>query len=183
MLAGTLKTACCEVFGFDQSQLHLQSYKEAELDKPVELTKDNLIAIANYFGVEYDFDTHLRPHVGMLLETVRFALQYVGTEVLHPIDKNIHVKAAVKTIKDGALNVITDLRFTQEFDYFNDNYSRDEFHPFYIQNFAAEAAAAGDTHPSETQLKEFRDKCVKLCNNDNLSDFEALVANSVRGVL
>lgn len=180
-LAGTLKQACCDVFGFDKDRLFDQAYKEAYLDETVILDQKNLEKLTSYFNVEVDYDKHIRPHVGKTLDTVRETLQYVGTEVLHPIDKLIHVKAAVTQLPEEGIAVITDLRFEQEFDYFNDNF--DEFFPFYIKNNNAELAASGDKHPSETQLHNFKHKCKLIDNNNSIGDFRKAVVNEVKSLL
>lgn len=181
MIAGTLKKAICETFEFDLDRLDDQVYKEAELSNPIELDRSSLIKIVEYFGVDYNYDMHLRTHVGYIVYSLRELLQFIGTEVLHPIDPLIHIKAAEKELTKDGINVVTDLRFEQEFDYFNN--SNYDFIPFYIQNFGAEAVAAGDTHPSETQLQNFKGKCTKITNNDDLIAFENLVAKTVQGIL
>lgn len=182
MLAGLLKTSCSTVFGFDESKLSDLQYKEELLDTPIELTKENIEAVIKDFGVEFDYDAHVRPHVGMVLDTRRQVLQYIGTDVLHTIDKLIHIKAAVNNMPKEGIVVVTDLRFEQEFDYFKDNHS-DEFFPFYLKNNRAELEAEGDTHPSETQLKRFKNKCIPIDNNSSLEDYRGRIVENVRSVL
>lgn len=182
MFAGKLKKICCEVFGFDFSRLDDLAYKEAELDDLVSLTASDIINVIEAFGVEYKYDDHVRPHISKVLNTVREVLQYIGTDVLHPIDQDIHIKSILGDLPDDGLIVITDLRFLQEFEYFRSNHDL-EFYPFYIKNLAAEAAAAGDTHKSELDLAKFKHRCREI-NNTNVSQstFEANVVATIRGL-
>jgi len=178
MLAGKLKKSVCEVYGFDFSRLDDLAYKEDLLDIPVELTRDNLTKVADYFGLEYNFDTHLRSHVGYTCDTLRHLLQYIGTEVLRGIDNDIHVKSVVNDLPKEGLIVITDLRFETEFNYFDQNHNN-EFYPFYIKNNIAELAAEGDTHPSETDLLKFKHKCKEVDNNKTVQEYKKLVISSI----
>lgn len=181
MLAGNLKKAVCDVFGFDFNRLNDLAYKEDELDEPVIFTRDNLIAIASYFAVEYDYDKHIRKHVGYVCDTLRHILQYIGTDFLRGIDDDIHVKTVLKNLPKEGLVVITDLRFESEFNYFFENHT-DEFIPFYVKNSSAELAAEGDNHPSETDLLKFRDKCSLIDNNYSIQEYESLVLTKVKAV-
>ena len=111
MLANKLKKSVCEVYGFDFSKLDDITYKENQLDIPIELTRDSLIKVADHFGLDYSYDTHLRKHTGYTCDTLRHLLQYVGTEVLRGINNDIHIKSVVKDFPKEGLIVITDLRF------------------------------------------------------------------------
>ncbi|MDX1471016.1 MAG: hypothetical protein R3213_05935 [Flavobacteriaceae bacterium] len=182
MLAGNLKKSVCEVFGFDFNRLDDLAYKEDLLDVPVELTRENLTKVADYFGVEYDFDTHIRSHVGYVCESLRHLLQYIGTEVLRGIDDDIHVKGVLNKLPNDGLVVITDLRFESEFNYFYENH-KNEFYPFYIKNNAAELAAENDTHQSETDLQKFKNKCDLIDNNYTLQEYQTVVEEKVRRIL
>lgn len=182
MLAGKLKRGVCEVYGFDFNRLDDLAYKESELDIPVELTRDNLTAMATYFGVEFDYDTHLRTHVGYTCDTLRHLLQYIGTEVLRGIDNDIHVKTVVRDLPKEGLVVITDLRFEGEFNYFYENH-QNEFFPFYVKNNAAELAAEGDNHPSETDLQKFKNKCGLIDNNYSLQEYKATILEKTKDLV
>lgn len=182
MLAGLLKKVCSEVFGFDETRLVDLAYKEEELEDPIMLTKDNLEKIVSQFTDTINFDTQIRPFMGKILDTRRQVLQYIGTDVLHEVDKLVHTKTAVANMPKDGIIVVTDLRFEEEFNYFKENHA-DEFFPFYIRNSAAEIAAEGDTHPSETQLHNFKNKCDLIDNNFSLADLRTKVINSVRKTL
>ncbi len=171
-LAGHLKISCSEVFGVDMDKFLIPALKEVELENYVNLTQKNIEALLAAFNVtEFTYNDHVRPHVGKVLISPRKLLQYIGTEVLHPLDPLIHVKTMLAKKDPNKLTLITDLRFLNEFNYLNENYS-DNFVPYYVKNSRAELAAEDDTHPSERELLLFRDKCNLLPNETSLSELK-----------
>lgn len=174
-LAGHLKEVCARVFGVDYNLFIDPKLKEVELDKYIVLSRDTLTAVFKEFYVEnIDTDKNVRPHVGRVLQTPRTLLQYIGTEVLHPVDPLIHVKIALRKKDTNKLTVITDLRFEQEFNYFNENLSS-SFMPVYVKNSAAEAAASTDGHASERELHSFKDKCYRIENEFGLAELRGRI--------
>ena len=171
-LAGFLKMACAKVFGVDMEHFTNPELKEKELEDYVVLSAENVTQLLNLFECEFDNQTHVRPHIGTVLETPRRVLQYVGTEVLRPIDSLIHARIVAKNMNPDVLTVITDLRFENEFDFFN---AYDSFVPVYVKNSSAEHAASFDQHPSELGLHKFKTKCVVLNNEGSLQDLEGKV--------
>jgi hypothetical protein len=184
-LAGHLKDVCAKIFSLDQKLFHDQNLKEADLAEYVELTPKKIEDIFILFGLgdnDYNYDEHIRPHIGAILETPRRLLQYIGTEVLHPIDPLIHAKFLVKNLlPESGIVVLTDLRFKNEFEFFKTNYAK-EFVPFHINSTRAEMAAAGDKHPSEMQRHEFKADCIQLDNNSTLYAFKDLVRKNLEEV-
>lgn len=175
--AGHLKNVCSKVFNVDMKYFLDPKLKEVELDSYINLTGTNIQSVLKEFYItEYDFDTHVRPHMGRVFYTGRSLLQYVGTEVLHPLDPLIHVKVTMKNKDPNKLSIITDLRFTQEFEYLE---KRDDFVPVYVHNVQAEEAAKSDTHPSERQLELFKDRCLKLDNNLTLHSLQSFLTHLV----
>lgn len=165
-IAGHLKEACARVFGVDYNKFIDPNFKEVELDEYVLLTSDNLKALMKEFDVtDYKFDKHIRLHMGRILRTPRTLLQYIGTEVLHPIDPLIHAKKALRKKDPAKLTVITDLRFVAEFEYFK---QLENFMPVYVKNTSAETAASVDGHASERQYEQFKGKCYLLDNDDRV---------------
>lgn len=176
-IAGKLKNVVGEVLEIDTKNFHINELKEVPFADPITITKEQIEAVITAFGLKYDYDTHVRPHVGTLIETPRQSLQFFGTNVLHPIDDLVHIKNAVADMPTEGVIVVTDLRFLQEFEYFETKHA-DEFFPFYIKNTKAELIAEGDTHPSETDLKKFKGKCTLIENNFTLQQYkESLVTN------
>lgn len=166
--AGHLKVVCSEVFNIEMRYFLDTKLKESELEKYVNLTRQNIEEVFKKFEIEsYNYDEHIRKHVGQVFDTPRKLLQYVGTELLHPLDKLIHVNFALKKIDHEVITLVTDLRFPQEFDAL---YGREDFLPVYVNNIKAELNAEADSHASEKGWQKFKDRCIVLDNNGNLAD-------------
>lgn len=170
--AGHLKTTCSKVFGLEMKYFLDTKLKESELNSYIRLTKEVIEDVFKEFQItEYSYDQHIRPHIGQVFDTPRKLLQYIGTDLLHPIDKLIHINFALKNLNPNVITVITDLRFPQEFDVL---YAREDFLPVHVYNIKAEAAAMSDSHASERGWQTFKEKCVQIDNNGSL---EALRSN------
>lgn len=183
-LALHMKKVCAKVFNFDEVLCHDPKLKEVLLADPISLEKSHIENIFEKFNItkdQFTYDDHIRPHVGKLLETPRQVLQYIGTEVLRPIDDLIHVKFATSNLPDNGILVVTDMRFENEFNYFKDNFEG-EFYPYHINCTRAELAAEGDTHPSETDRHKFKHLCKSLDNNRSIHAFRTLVKEEVRSL-
>lgn len=166
--AGHLKEVCSRIFNVEMKYFLDPKLKEVELESYIRLTKESIESVFAEFDLkEYDYDKHVRPHMGMVFDTPRKLLQYIGTDLLHPLDKLIHVNITMKKVDFNVLTLVTDLRFPQEFDAVVE---REDFLPVYVDNKRAEDAAATDSHASEQGWKKFKDRCVRLDNNGTLSD-------------
>lgn len=169
-LAGHLKNVCSKVFNLNLDLFLNPALKERELEDLVVLTPETLAAVLGQFYVEGNLEQHIRPHIGRVLDTPRSLLQYIGTEVLHPIDPLIHVKIMARNVSEDKLTVLTDLRFFNEFNYFKETMG-DAFLPVYIKNNAAELVALADQHPSERDLEKFKSKCEVIENHGSMAEF------------
>ncbi len=177
--AGHLKNSCAKVFKLDMDLFLNPALKEKELDSYVYLTKQNITEVFKEFMIEtYDYDKHIRPHVGQVFDTPRKLLQYVGTELMHPLDKLIHVNVTMKLKDQAKLSIITDLRFPQEF---TELEGRSDFYPVYIKNDVAENKAKTDGHASEKGFFEFKDRCILIDNNGSLADLERNINKFIEG--
>lgn len=173
-LADKLKNTCAEVFEVPREYFDRQDLKEVPFeDGPKTLTNTKIGAILESFGVvmtRREIDSTYEC-IGMELETPRKIAQIVGTEVLRAAgDEDIHCKNVKLT--DG-VTVISDLRFPNEFNYFEEMSSIDNqfmFVPLYIQRDEAEQYVTEDSHPSEKCVFEFSGKCEKINNNGSLED-------------
>ncbi len=164
--AGHLKKVCANVFLIDHNKFIDPLLKEVELNEYISLNPQNIKDVLSLFKIEtYDFDKHVRPHIGQVFDTPRKLLQYVGTELLHPLDPLIHVNVTLKLKDPNKLSIITDLRFPKEFDYLC---QRLDFIPVYVYNRSAEDRAAADNHPSERGVLTFKHKCVIVDNNGTM---------------
>jgi hypothetical protein len=165
--AGHLKKTCAKVFNIDIKYFLDTALKEKELDSYYRLTKEYIEQIFSEFEVtEFDYDKHVRPHMGQVFDTPRKILQYVGTELLQPIDKLIHVNYTLRKVNPDVLTVFTDLRFPHEFDSLA---TRPDFLSVYVDNLKAEQAASSDSHASERGWQKFKHLCVRLDNNKDIS--------------
>lgn len=175
--AGHLKKVCSETFSIDMKYFLDPKLKEVELQNYVTLRAVDIKVVFNKFDItDFDYDKHIRPHMGQVFDTPRQLLQYVGTEVLHPLDPLIHVKMTLKNKDSNKLSIITDLRFSQEF---NSLKTRSDFLPVYVYNVKAENSAQSDTHASEQQLKLFKEHCEKMDNNGDLGDLTRSVVGLI----
>jgi len=181
-LANRLKNASAEVFGIPRSHFDDPAVKEKEMAQPVVLDEKNVRALIEFFGEQADFEKHIRPHMKKVLHTPRQVAQYVGTEVLRNVDEQIHCKGSVLGLPETGIFVVTDMRFWNEFDFFNDNPNVD-FHPLYISNNHAEAKAAGDNHPSERYVLEIAKKCKRIDNNGSFQALTDQILTFMNGVV
>lgn len=166
--AGHLKATCSKVFNIDMKYFVDPKLKEVELDSYVNMKSKEIEQIFVEFDVkDISYDKHVRPHVGQVFDTPRSLLQYVGTEILHPIDPLIHAKITMAKKDPTKLSIITDLRFLQEFEFLR---NQPEFLGVYVSNQRAEMLASNDTHKSEVELKLFKAQCEMLDNNGEMQD-------------
>ncbi len=168
-LAGKLKSTVGSVFNLSHAQLNDPVLKEAYLEDPIYIEAAQVEALVEQFGHKADYNTHIRDHVGKVCNTPRELLQYVGTQVLRRLDDNIHINTLIKQINDdeNRVYVVTDARFTNEFEFFEKAFGRN-FVPLYIKNPNAEVIADQATHESETQYRQFRNRCALVDNNSTI---------------
>lgn len=165
-IAGHLKEVCARIFNIPLNDFLDPAKKELELETYVVLDGAQLTSVLNQFGIEtVDYGKVIRPHVGRIIQTPRKLLQYIGTEVLHPVDPLIHVKNALAKKNPEKLTLITDLRFPAEFEHFVATATEAiPFMPVYVKNTAAEVQADADGHASEMGYKQFVNRCSKIDN-------------------
>lgn len=176
-LARKLKDECSRVFGVERVLFDDPARKEVELETPVYLNRKNVEAVIESYGKVPDYDKHVRPHVGKVLESPRRLAQYIGTEVLRNVDTDIHCIGATMDLPTEGLFVVTDMRFVSEFDFFKNNFAA-EFFPFYVQNNRAEETAT-DPHPSEREVRDVAKRCKAIHNNGSMAEFRVKILNEV----
>lgn len=181
-LAKKLKDECARVFKIDRPLFDDPMRKELSLETPVYLDSANITELIRSYGVEPNYDVHVRPHIGMVLESPRRVAQYIGTEVLRTVDEDIHCMGATMNLPENATFVVTDMRFPNEYKFFKNNYGG-VFYPFHVQNNQAELAGAQDMHPSERLVLETAKNCKKIPNNASIPEFAELVKAEVRDVI
>jgi hypothetical protein len=181
-LAAKLKDVCSQVFEIPRKYFDDQNIKEKELLQPAYLSRENIEAVIRGFGYTPDFEKHVRAHIGLILHTPRQIAQYIGTEVLRVIDNDIHCIGATQGLPEEGIFVVTDMRFPNEFAYFQTTQT-EFFKPFYISNRQAESALNSNSHSSETSVLEIAKKCTTIDNNGSLADFRKNVTEAISALL
>lgn len=180
-LAKRLKDISASVFGLDRASFDDPARKELELRMPVYLTEEKLTSIIRDFGFTPDFDRHIRPHLGVVLESPRRIAQYIGTEVLRSLDLDVHCIGATKDLPADGLFVVTDIRFPSEFYFFARGFQ--PFFPVYISNYAAESHVTPQSHDSERFVLDLALKCRRVDNNSSIADLHQRVLSTVYEIL
>lgn len=172
-LAAKLKDVCAQVFDIPRFHFDSHDFKEVELSNPAYMQADMVKSIFQKYDSLEGNEDKVRKHVGKILFTPRQIAQYVGTEVLRDLHPDIHCQAALKAadLTTTSLGIVTDLRFPNEFEFFNK--TAELFVPIYIKNTKAESYAAGDTHASEAYLFDLAKKSTKVDNESTIEDFQA----------
>lgn len=176
-LADKLKNSLAEAFDLTREHFDRQDLKEVPFTEPKPLTKERLELILRSFGVDpysykdaFMLQTYMdfyKPIIDRPLRSPREIAQIVGTEILRFVDKDIHCKNV--NIASDRITVVSDVRFTNELDYFS-SVKGVKFIPIYIQRNAAEEQVKPDSHISEREFMEFRHKCFKVDNNGSLEN-------------
>lgn len=170
-LAKKLKLVCSEVLGLPLEYTEKQELKEKELDNYIYLSKANVEKILSSFEIIYDYDQHVRPHLGMVIQTPRQLLQYVGTEVLRNFDTSIHCQGVHKFTESNDITLITDVRFLDEAQYFRERYSGN-FHLVYVARYSAELDGLKATHASEKEIPQLAKQAIRIENNGSLAELK-----------
>lgn len=189
-LAGKLKDVSAEVFGITREALDDQRYKEVPFSVfgiKKTLTNESIGAVLESFNVfmsRREIDSKYDV-IGMDLDTPRKIAQIVGTEILRATgDEDIHCKNMPLNPNPELPTIVSDLRFPNEFTYFKNNPDIN-FVALYLNREEAEKHVTKDSHPSETSVFLFNDKCVRIDNNGSLENTREQVVNALKeaGVL
>jgi hypothetical protein len=164
MLAGKLKKVCSKIFHTPIQCFEDQNLKEVPYELPIKINQQDLTALAKAYKI--DKKTELKAFVKEL-KTPRQVLQFVGTEILRQVDEKIHCQVIGDAIKIDKVNVVTDIRFQNEYDYFK-NQVKCKFIPIHISRLCVETNK--DTHASEKDIKNISKNCTLLDNNGTLDD-------------
>ena len=185
-LADKLKNTCAEVFNVPREHFDRQDLKEVPFEDELRLLDIKSITnILNSFGIvatqEIINKYEEKNIIDMELSTPRKIAQIVGTEVLRAAgNDDIHCE---NVELNGDVVVVSDVRFPNEFNYFNNlafeqtdtGVNKLRFIPIYVQRDEAEKHINENSHSSETSLFEFADKCIKIDNNGSFRNTELQV--------
>lgn len=164
-LAGKLKSSCCKIADLPLEYAYDEFLKEKALDKPIPFSMRELDLILSEFEVTLPRDlkeTLVRPEG---FNTMRFGLQYVGTNVLRHASPSIHCEVTEKQIKkEGAdLAIISDCRFFNESDYFKSL-------TMFVHRKAKMPENTPDLHRSEKEMFELMEELPWIDNNSTLEN-------------
>ena len=190
-LANKLKKVCSERFDLPLETFSDQRYKEIPFsifNFPVVLYHSIFRDILDDFNIKPTVDgkelTHKeiyelweRDYNYYEFTSARHIAQFVGTELLRKFGgPDIHCQNV--ELKDG-INVITDCRFSNEFDYFT-NIEDMVVVPIYLDRKVAESRVNENSHQSEKEVFLFRHKCDQLDNNKSLLETRLDLENILR---
>lgn len=183
--ADKLKEICATISNLDINNFHDQKLKEKQLRVPITITEDIIKQVFAFFKIdkEIKYDIHIRPFVNKTLQTPRDIMVFIGTDILHNIDADVHIKGVLAQITDpDTVYVISDLRFKKEFEALNDAYG-DNFKSFYIKNTSAEEEAKVFGTRSELELHSFKFLCNRvIINNTTLADLNYQIIDASKTI-
>lgn len=174
--ANHLKNTCSKTFNIDRIDFDSQDLKEIPFKKPIVFTESHLESVVGLFEVEVAFDGQFDHLIGTKLLTPRHVAQFVGTDILRAIDKNIHITTTMNQIaQKTGIFVVSDVRFPNEFDAIHDSggtvigIKRDSVAP-----------KAANLHESESFVPVLIEKSdVRLLNNKDLEGFKKLTRETL----
>lgn len=145
-----LKDVCAVVFNIPRSHFDDQKYKEIEFNNPIRLRPTDIADILDYFEVPKRLQPAVMLAHHVYLKSPRHVAQYIGTEVLRSIDKDIHIKMAFKlaSSSNALFLICSDMRFDNELKYVENTdgltigISRKAVFPTNLENL----------HPSEKEI-------------------------------
>lgn len=179
-LADKLKNTCASTFGLTREYFDSQDLKEVPFGRPMMVTRSELEKILTGFGLPVDKADELRELEGVQLTSPRHIAQFVGTEILRSLgNPDIHCESV--ELNDG-VTIISDMRFPNEYAYFA-KMEGINFIPLYVARAEAENLVTSDSHPSETSVFEFKDKCERLDNNGTIEQLTTNIEVALKGKL
>lgn len=108
-VADYLKELVAQVYGWSLSSLYDNATKEEVLATPVRWGPVEASRLAQIIGA-----TRPVPDMDQEIPTRRYALQFVGTEVLRTYDPDFHVSKMCQRMESGQNYVVDDVRFQNE---------------------------------------------------------------------
>lgn len=176
MIAGKLKLACSQVFRLYSSQLEDAVEKLTPFKSPITLNSIQLHDLIDYFGIGGDNESIIEEFKGREIETPRKLMQVIGTDFLRRVGgDDIHLRTV--DMNPSKVNVIIDVRFENELNYFLDNFPT-ECTSLYIQRDSTDTTL--DTHISEKGMLLLKDRCITINNNGTMTQLRNKLLNEVK---
>lgn len=171
--ATPLKEACRQVFHLSEKQLN-GSLKDFQFLSPVKITGKHIDALSTYFFGKKATTYFKKKFIGRILFSPRDVLQFVGTDILRGRDGNIFLKFMEKEIDNKKIQLVADLRFKNEFDFFKKN-KNIIFLPFFMNKSDIETKSDTSTHTSEKELLDLKHNSIQLYNNGTIMELIRLM--------
>jgi energy-coupling factor transporter ATP-binding protein EcfA2 len=178
VIAGLLKDVCSKIYNinrvyFDDPKSKEVSFKDLGCGfDSITLAPDDLIQCLKYCNIEPD--SEVVKHVsGSVITTPRKLAQVIGTNLMRAHDPDVHFNDAYTRASKDKINVASDVRFPNEFDFFHGKGAVTiyVFRPDKINT---------DTHESEAYVKSIGQNCkYKVENSGTLEDLE----NKIKEIL
>lgn len=178
-LAGKLKVVCADVFNIPLEHLESQEFKEKPFDKPILFTRIHMHKLLDSYDI-WSFPPYIheryRKLLGKQLISPRHVLQYIGTEVMRKVGgSDIHLHHA--PLRKNALNIISDIRFSNELRYFKDM-DNDRFLPIYINRPSLKDNSYSQ-HASEAGIGDLEYYCTTIRNDSSIENLHANILELV----
>ncbi len=107
--ADRLRELVSSLFGWPVSELRLQEKKAELLEQPIIWNAGYAARLKALISAECDLVSD-----NVEIPTRRYALQFVGTDVLRTYDQDFHVKSLLASLESGVNYVLDDVRFPNE---------------------------------------------------------------------
>jgi hypothetical protein len=194
-----LKDVCSAVFSVERSHFDKQEYKETpfvtkqmwqpaggelrHLHEPIYLSASHIEKILEYFELPSRFvpDAIIK-HKGLKLTTPRHVAQFVGTELLREIDRDIHINMTLKLNSGSSAKflICSDIRFQNELESIRNSHGL-------ILGISRKAAVPGDLinlHPSEKEIPQLIAQAdLAISNESTISELSKLIQTSAKAYL
>ena len=179
-IADKLKANMSMIFGIPMRYFIDPELKEQHFEKPIFLNPTHIEKLVNIYGtpaktMDFDYAT--------VFNNTRAIMQYMGTEVLRNLyGADIHVSNI--PLREGSINVITDVRFLNELEYLRNQKDRYVVHNIYVLRNEAEEQASASSHRSEREPLTLKEKCDFIIdNNGSFADTERAMFNIMVKIL
>jgi len=111
-MADPLKRYTAKLFDWPIDDMYSQERKEELLLNPVKFGKEECLKLRSIVGCD---DIPL-PLIDTIIKTKRYALQFLGSEVLRSYNKDFHIKKMIESLPNEGKFVCDDIRFMNELD-------------------------------------------------------------------
>ena len=179
-IADKLKANMSMIFNIPMRFFIDPELKERHFEKPIFLNPLHVEKLMSIYGepeknMEFDYSKIFR--------NTRDIMQYMGTEVLRNLyGADIHISNI--PLMEGAINVVTDVRFLNELEYIKSKRDNYIVYNIYVHRDEAELQAIQSHHQSEREPLTLRDKCdIVIYNNGSFAETERAMFNAMIKVI